>query len=68
MLFNMKQSIKEMRLELDTKEEEIYKIKKAVKYTKIQEVEMEKKAFADETTRLRGIIEQLIEQRYQFEK
>ena len=53
----MKQSMKEMRLELDAKDDEIYKIKKAIKYTKIQEVEMEKKAFADETTRLRCIVE-----------
>lgn len=35
MIFNMKQSIKEMRAELDQKDDEIYKIKKAVKYTKI---------------------------------
>lgn len=52
----MKQSIKELRTALDQKEEEVYKIKKAVKYTKIQEVEMEKKAYADESLRLRGII------------
>lgn len=63
MIFNMKQSIKEMRAELDQKDDEIYKIKKAVKYTKIQEVEMEKKAYADETIRLRQIVEQLIEDR-----
>lgn len=56
----MKQQIKELRMELDIKEEEVSKIKKVIKYTKISEVEMEKKAFADETVRLRNIVDELI--------
>jgi hypothetical protein len=42
-----------MRTELDQKDEEINRMKKVVRYTKIQENDIEKKSFVDECSRLR---------------
>lgn len=39
------------------KSSELEKTKKNIKYTKFTEIELEKKAFADETIRLKRIIE-----------
>jgi hypothetical protein len=35
MVFIMKQSIKDLRIEMDAKEEELQKIKKLIRYSKI---------------------------------
>ena len=45
MVFNMKQSMKELRAELEQREDEISKMKKVIRYTKIQEIDTEKKVF-----------------------
>ena len=46
---------------LGQKEEEISKLKRSLKYTKIQELDIEKKGFSDETIRLKHLLEQTIQ-------
>lgn len=59
---SLKKQIKELQQEVKFKTLEIDKLKKNIKFTKFQEIETEKKAFADETIRLRRLAEQLIEE------
>lgn len=53
-----------MKAELEFKEEESQKIKKTIKFTRIQEMETEKKALQDETIRLKHMLEQALKQNY----
>lgn len=58
----LKKTIKDLKIELSNKENEITKFKKTLKYTKIIEMELEVKAYIDECTRLKHHLEEIIEQ------
>jgi hypothetical protein len=55
---NLKYHIKEMKTELTKKDEEMSKIKRSLKSTNIQELEVEMKLYVDECTRLRHMLEE----------
>jgi len=54
----LKNQIKELRSENKKKEEELTKIKRSLKSTNIQELEVEMKLYVDECTRLRHMLEE----------
>ncbi|CAG9327191.1 unnamed protein product [Blepharisma stoltei] len=60
---NLKQSIKELRMDLQAKDEEINKLKKNIKSTRSSEMEIEIQAYIDECTRLRHHLEEVMRQR-----
>ena len=53
MIFNLKQTIKELKALIVSKDEEIERLNKNLKSTKINELESEIQAYCDECTRLR---------------
>jgi len=59
----LKKQLKESKDEIRAKEEEIKKLKKSLKITRLQETEVEIKMFADECTRLKHIIEEIMKQK-----
>ena len=56
----LKQSIKELKAEKVFREQEIFKLKSNLKGSKVNELEIEVKAYIDECTRLRHHLEELI--------
>ncbi|CAD8128782.1 unnamed protein product [Paramecium sonneborni] len=60
MILNLKTQVKQLNEQLNDSKLELQNIKKASKYTKLSELEIECKQFQDETIRLSQIIEQLI--------
>ncbi|CAD8122650.1 unnamed protein product [Paramecium sonneborni] len=62
MILSFKGQIKELRLNLDQREQEMITLKKSAKYTKLTEMEIERKMFQDETIRLKQVIEELVQQ------
>ncbi len=56
MILQFKTQIKQLRDEVCIKDEELTKLKKSIKYTKIAELEKESKAYGDETVRLKNYI------------
>ncbi len=56
MILQFKTQIKQLRDEVCIKDEELVKLKKSIKYTKIAELEKESKAYGDETVRLKNYI------------
>ena len=60
---SLKKQIKDMKNEMKTKEEEILQLKKNFKTSKIQEIEVEAKMFADECLRLKRIIEEIVKEK-----
>ncbi|KAL4466947.1 hypothetical protein ABPG74_010544 [Tetrahymena malaccensis] len=63
LIANLKKNLKQNKMELEFKQDEINKLKKSVKFTRIQELEAEKKAFSDETIRLKHLLDQALYQR-----
>jgi len=59
----LKNQIRDNKEDLRLKEEEIKVLRKSLKVTRVQEMEVEIKMFADERTRLKHIIEEIIKQR-----
>lgn len=55
---NLKVQVKELRTDVKKKEEEVLKIKRTLKATNIQELEVEMKLYVDEWTRLRHMLEE----------
>ena len=55
---NLKAQIKELRTDVKKKEDEVLKIKRTLKSTNIQELEVEMKLYVDECTRLRHMLEE----------
>lgn len=55
---SLKNHVKEVRAELAKKDEEMAKIKRSLKATNIQELEVEMKLYVDECTRLRHMLEE----------
>lgn len=55
---NLKAQVKELRTDVKKKEEEVLKIKRTLKATNIQELEVEMKLYVDEWTRLRHMLEE----------
>ena len=60
---NLKQSVKELRSELKSRDEEIARLRKNIKSTKTSEMEVEIQAYIDECTRLRHHLEEVMRQR-----
>lgn len=58
---SLKKEIKSMRIVMNTKDEEVQKLKKHLKQTKLLELEIEKKGFSDETIRLKYLLDQTIQ-------
>jgi hypothetical protein len=58
--YTLKKQLSELSSELKEKEEEITKVKRNVKLTKIQELEVELKGYQDETVRLKGMLEKYL--------
>ena len=63
MINSLKSSIKDLKYEIQLKNEEISKLKKNIKSTKINEIELEVQAYIDECTRLRHHLEEIMRQR-----
>ncbi len=59
----LKKQLRENKDEIRIKEEEIKKLKKSLKITRLQETEVEIKMFSDECTRLKHIIEEIMKQK-----
>jgi chromosome segregation ATPase len=59
----LKTQIRDNKEDLRIKEEEIKQLRKSLKVTRVQEMEVEIKMFADECTRLKHIIEEIMKQR-----
>ncbi|CAD8105593.1 unnamed protein product [Paramecium primaurelia] len=62
MILSFKAQIKELRQNLDQREQEMLALKKTAKYTKLTEMEIERKMLQDETIRLKQVIDELIQQ------
>ncbi|CAK77392.1 unnamed protein product (macronuclear) [Paramecium tetraurelia] len=62
MILSFKGQIKELRQNLDQREQEMLALKKTAKYTKLTEMEIERKMLQDETIRLKQVIDELIQQ------
>jgi Ca2+-binding EF-hand superfamily protein len=60
---SLKHSVKELRLELQHKEEEVALLKRNLKNTKQGELEVEIQVYVDECTRLRHHLEEMLRQR-----
>lgn len=56
MILNLKQQVKDLKDQLGERENELLAIKKSSKYTRLTEMEIEKKQFQDETVRLKQFI------------
>ncbi len=63
---NLKRRIKEMQIVIGSKTEELDLIKRNMKNTKQQEMEIELRAFAEECQRLRGQLEEVIKSKDTF--
>jgi myosin heavy subunit len=59
----LKKQVKSIKDEIRQKEEESIKLKKNLKITRMQEMDIEKKMFTDECTRLKHIIEEIMKQK-----
>ena len=59
----LKLSIKDLKVEIQQKNEDISKVKRHIKATKINEIEVEIQAYIDECTRLRHHLEEIMRQR-----
>ncbi|CAD8122343.1 unnamed protein product [Paramecium sonneborni] len=62
MILSLKTQIKELRQILDIRESEMLQLKKSLKFTKLTEMEIERKHFQDETIRMKKFIEEVIQQ------
>jgi hypothetical protein len=60
---SLKKQVKDLRNEKSSKEEELINLKKKTKVTKLQEMEVEIKMYIDECTRLRHLLEEVIQQK-----
>jgi len=60
---SLKHNIKELKNMLKKKEEELNEMKRVTKFTKIQELETQTRAFQEETARLRTIIDHIISEK-----
>lgn len=60
---SLKKQVKDLRTEKSAKEEELNNLKKKTKVTKLQEMEVEIKMYIDECTRLRHLLEEVIQQK-----
>ncbi len=58
----LKKQVKEMKQENREKEEEIGSLRRNIKTTKILEMEIEIKMYADECTRLKHMLEEVMKQ------
>ncbi|OMJ94863.1 hypothetical protein SteCoe_1890 [Stentor coeruleus] len=61
---NLKQSIKDLKDQIKNKEDEIGLLKKSIKSTKLSEIEIEMQSYADECTRLRHHLEEIMIQKH----
>lgn len=58
---SLKKQIKEMRLDVTKRDEELEVLRKSIKITKLQEQDTEIKTYKDECTRLRHMLEDLMQ-------
>ena len=63
MINSLKLAVKDLKLEISNKNDEINKLKKHIKSTKINEIELQVQAYIDECTRLRHHLEEVMRQR-----
>ena len=63
MINSLKSAVKELKSEISIKDEEIHRLKKNFKSTKLNEMELEVQAYIDECTRLRHHLEEMMRQR-----
>jgi len=59
----LKQEVKDLKNILLARDDELAEIKKSMKHTKIQELEMQLKAFQDEASRLRSVMDFIIKEK-----
>ncbi|KAM3138236.1 hypothetical protein pb186bvf_009713 [Paramecium bursaria] len=62
MILQLKTQVKQLRQDLQDREDELLGMKKSSKHTKFVELEIEKKSFQDETVRLKSYIDELVQQ------
>ncbi len=63
MLTSLKKQVKDLRTSEKSKEEEISTLRKNIKVTKLQEMETEMKMYIDECTRLKHLLEDILQQK-----
>lgn len=59
---SLKKQIKEVRFDLQKRDEELDAIKRNIKSTRLAEIEAEIKTFKEESVRLRQLIEEMIKE------
>jgi len=62
----LKHNLKELKNVLKKKEDELTEVKKMMKYTRIQEMEAQTKAYQEETSRLRTVIDHVMSEKAQL--
>lgn len=55
--------MRDLKTQLAARDEECAKIKKALKYTRIQELEIERKSYAEESARLKYLLHQALSEK-----
>ena len=63
MINNLKSAVKELKSDISIKDEEIHRLRKNFRSTKLNEMELEVQAYIDECTRLRHHLEEIMKQR-----
>ncbi len=63
---NLKKKIKDLRMQLQHRGEEVESLKRNIKNTKLAELEVEMKMYMDECTRLRHQLEEVIKSKDTF--
>ena len=59
----LKKQIKEQKTDLKKKDKSLKKLRREIKYTKIQELQVQLNSFVNETIRLKSILDQNMAQR-----
>ena len=62
LVMSLKKQIRELKYEVSNRDEELDSLRKNMKITKSQELESELAMFREECLRLRGLVEELIQQ------
>jgi hypothetical protein len=58
---NLKNQIKQLRVLVEQRDEELLSLKKSIKCSRMSELEIERKTYMEESVRLRGVIDRLVE-------
>jgi chromosome segregation ATPase len=63
LIVSLKNNVKTLRTELTQRDQELLEMKRALKYTKMKEIEVEAKSYAEEVIRLKAVIDTLAKEK-----